>query len=184
MVVMMSKPCLIWSFVAMALLLAMSSCHQDKNVLVLEENAPTQSMKDATIQYTDSGQLQMIMWGEEILNYDDEDQTQEFPNGVKATFYDEFGQITTVITANEGTNFQKKKLMNLRKNVVINDLRKGTITYTEDFYWNQDTRRIYSNVAVRQVGKDGLVQRGTGFESDEEMNDFRIRQPRFEVNMD
>ena len=106
----MSKPCLIWSFVAMALLLAMSSCHQDKNVLVLEENAPTQSMKDATIQYTDSGQLQMIMWGEEILNYDDEDQTQEFPNGVKATFYDEFGQITTVITANEGTNFQKKPL--------------------------------------------------------------------------
>jgi LPS export ABC transporter protein LptC len=156
------------------------SCNQHSS-LVLDENAPEQYMKNATIQHTDSGRLQSIMWGEEIWNYDDEDQTQEFPKSVKATFYDEKGKVTSIITADEGTNWQRKKLMNLRKNVVILDLQEGKTTYTEDFYWDQDKGIIYSNVPVLQVWKDGTRQRGTGFRANEDMSNFTIIKPRFEV---
>jgi LPS export ABC transporter protein LptC len=172
----------IWIHFAGIVCLA-ASCHQSKNTLELDENAPTQSMKNATIQHTDSGRLQMTTWGAEILNYDNEDQIQEFPKGVKATIYAKDGTVSSIITADEATNFQKKKLMNLRKNVVIVDIRKGTTTYTEDFYWDQDSAILYSNVNVLQIGKDGMRQRGTGFRSDEEMNNFRIRQPRFEFEL-
>jgi LPS export ABC transporter protein LptC len=159
------------------------SCGQSKTSLVLDENAPEQSMKNATIQHTDSGRVQMIMWGEEIWNYDDSLQTQEFPQNVKATFFDEDGNVTTVITADEATNWQRKKLMQLRKNVVINDLRDGKRTYTEEFFWDQDKGEIYSNVPVLQISKDGTEQRGTGFRSDEQMENFVIFNPRFKFNL-
>jgi len=140
----------------------------------LEEGAPVQVMKNTTIQSSDSGRLQMIMWGEEIWNFDDEEQTQEFPSNVKATFFDRDGNVSTVITANEATNWQRKKLMNLRGNVVIVDLRDGKTTYTEDFFWDQDKGEVYSNVYVLQIGKDGTRTEGTGFRADEQMHEFNI----------
>ncbi|MDR2908066.1 MAG: LPS export ABC transporter periplasmic protein LptC [Bacteroidales bacterium] len=167
----------------LGLALLVISCQQSNNTLVLDENAPEQSMKNATIQYTDSGRVQMVMWGEEILNYDDEEQTQEFPKHVKATFYDKKGKITSVITADEATNLQKKKLMHLRKNVIIKDLQEGKTTYTEEFYWDQDKGLLYSDVPLLQIFKDGTKQRGSGFRSNENMSDFQVIRPRFEVNL-
>lgn len=159
------------------------SCDQQGTLLAIDENTPAQVMRNATIQHTDSGRLQMVMWGEEIWNFDDEDETQEFPSNVKATFYDEFGKVTTIITANEGTNWQKKQLMNLRGNVIIQDLRDGKRTYTEDFWWDQDKGEIYSDVPVKQVTRDGMTQRGTGFRADEQMHNWEIRNPRFTFNL-
>jgi len=174
----------IWLYVAFVAVLAVS-CRQQHSSLVLDENAPDQTMKNATIMYTDSGRLKMITFGQEILNFDDEDETQEFPKGVKATFYDvESGKITSIITADESTNWQKKKLMRLRKNVVINDLREGKITYTEEFFWDQDKGRLFSTVPVLQIDKYGSKYRGTGFEANEDMTDFKITKPDFTIVMD
>jgi LPS export ABC transporter protein LptC len=125
--------------------------------------------------FSDSGRLQMKMFGEEILLYDTGDQIQEFPKGTSATFYDEFGKVTVVVTADEATNFRGKKLLNLRKNVVIRNFEEKTTTYTEDFYWDQDKRRLYSNVYTKQVSDNGDVTEGSGFDSDEQMKDFVIR---------
>ena len=74
--------------------------------------------------------------------------------------------------------------MNLRGNVVITDLRDGKITYTEDFFWDQDKCEIYSNVPVLQVSPDGMEQRGTGFRADEQMENFVIFNPRFTFRID
>jgi LPS export ABC transporter protein LptC len=172
----------IWLYVALVAVLAIG-CSQQGNSLVIDENAPAQTMKNATIQHTDSGRLQSIIWGEEIWNFDDEDQTQEFPGQVKATFFDDDGNITSVITADEGTNWQRKNLMNLRGNVVIQDIKDGKITYTENFYWDQDKGEIYSDVPVKQVHKDGTIQRGTSFRANEDMSDFIIYNARFEFNL-
>ena len=170
----------IWLYFALALVLT-TSCLQQKSSLVLDEDAPDQSMKNATIQYTDSGRLQMITWGAEILFFDDEEETQEFTQGVEATFYGEKGKVNSIITADEATNWQKKKLMHLRKNVVINDLKGGARTYTEEFFWDQDAGRLYSKVHVLRITKDGSRWQGSGFESDENMDDFRLIRPRLDI---
>ena len=176
------KQLLIYLYFALVAAL-ITSCTQQGTLLVIDENAPAQVMINATIQHTDSGRLQMVMWGEEIWNFDDEDETQEFPSNVKATFYDEFGNMTTIITANEGTNRQRKQLMNLRGNVIIQDLRDGKRTYTEDFWWDQDKGEIYSDVPVKQVWTCGTIQRGTAFRADEQMHNWDIRNPRFTFSL-
>jgi LPS export ABC transporter protein LptC len=173
---MLHRPHIWIYFFTVALLI--TGCRQGSSTLVLAENAPAQSMRNATIQHSDSGRVRMVTWGEEIWNFDDEDETQEFPKGVKATFYDECGTVTSIITANEATNWQKRKLMNLRGNVIIQNFRDGTRTYTENFYWDQDARRLYSDVDVLQISEDGTRTRGSGFESDEDMVEFRLVRPR------
>ncbi len=173
------KPRLVWILLAVGMM-AMG-CLSDKSTLVIEADGPVQTMQNATIQFTDSGRLQMTMWGEEIHNFDDSLETQEFPQKLQATFYNEDGEVTTIITADEGTNWQKKLLMNLRKNVVIKDLRNGKTTYTEDFYWDQDKRIIYSNVPVLQIDSYGSRYRGSGFDSDEEMTNFNLRNARLDI---
>jgi len=160
------------TIISFAVLVA--SCTQRTEPFYLDENAPHQTMRNATIMHTDSGRVQMVTWGEEIWNFDDEDQTQEFPRSIKATFYDIDGNITSIITANEGTNWQAKQLMNLRGNVIIVDLRDGSRTYTENFFWDQEAGEIYSDVDVLRVFPDGMEQRGTSFRSDDQMENFVI----------
>ena len=172
----------IWLYFALGAVLAMS-CERQGAPIVFDENAPAQTMKNATIQHSDSGRLQMIMWGEEIWNFDDEDETQEFPSYVRATFFDEFGNVSSIITANEGTNWQRKKLLNLRGNVIINDLRDGTRTYTEDFFWDQDKGEIYSDVPVLQISSCGLRRTGTSFRADEQMHRWNIRNSSIEFRV-
>ena len=49
--------------------------------------------------------------------------------------------------------------------------------YNESLYWNQDTRKIYSDVRVLKVSP-GLVLEGDGFDSDERMENVVLRRPR------
>jgi len=158
----------------------LASCRQQDIEFLLDENAPQQTMRNATIMHTDSGRVQMITWGEEIWNFDDEHETQEFPSNVRATFFDDEGHITSIITADEGTNWQAKQLMNLRGNVVIQDLRDGSRTYTESLFWDQDKAEIYSDVPVLRVFEDGTRQYGTSFRADDQMQRWDVRNSSFE----
>jgi hypothetical protein len=73
--------------------------------------------------------------------------------------------------------------MHLRKNVIIHDMREGARTYTEEFFWDQDSGRLYSDVPVLRITSDGSTWRGSGFESDEDMRDFRLHRPRLDMVM-
>ncbi|MDE5736370.1 MAG: LPS export ABC transporter periplasmic protein LptC, partial [Bacteroidales bacterium] len=72
---------------------------------------------------------------------------------------------------------QDDRMMKFYGNVIVKDYRNGDTLYTEALYWNQQTRKIYSDVHVRKVSP-GLILEGDGFDSDEEMNDVRLRRPR------
>ena len=53
----------------------------------------------------------------------------------------------------------------------------GKNLYTQQLFWNQQTKKIYSNVDSKIVQNDGRdVFIGEGFESDEEFKDWRFRR--------
>ncbi|MCL2414725.1 MAG: LPS export ABC transporter periplasmic protein LptC [Bacteroidales bacterium] len=155
------------------------SCSRQGEPFFLDENTPHQTMRNATIMHTDSGRVQMVTWGEEIWNFDDEDQTQEFPRSVKATFYDVDGTITTIVTADEGTNWQGRQLMHLRGNVIIRDLRDYSRTYTESFFWDQEAGEVYSDVPFVRLFEDGSRQSGSSFRADEQMIYWQVTDSRW-----
>lgn len=141
------------------------------------EAAPSQSLFDSRVVFSDSGDLQMIMESRVLYNFEDEKKTQLFPEGIRATFYNEEKEANVLLVADSAINYQKDKLMKFYKNVVIYDYRKGDTIYTEAIYWNQNKKTLHSDVKVKQVGRY-MVLEGDGFDSDERMENFVLRRPR------
>ena len=69
-----------------------------------------------------------------------------------------------------------RDLWEARGNVVV-EKSDGKKLYMQQLFWNQQTKKIYSNVDSKIVQNDGRdVFIGEGFESDEEFKDWRFRR--------
>ena len=103
---------------------------------------------------------------------------REFRKGVKITTYkdDSLSTVDAVLTANYAIYYENRKLWEAKGNVVVVK-SDGKNLYTQQLFWNQQTKKIYSNVDSKIVQNDGRdVFIGEGFESDEEFKDWRFRR--------
>ena len=103
---------------------------------------------------------------------------REFRKGVKITTYkdDSLSTVDVVLTANYAIYYENRKLWEAKGNVVVVK-SGGKNLYTQQLFWNQQTKKIYSNVDSKIVQNDGRdVFIGEGFESDEEFKDWRFRR--------
>lgn len=103
---------------------------------------------------------------------------REFRKGVKITTYknDSLSTVDVVLTANYAIYYENRKLWEAKGNVVVVK-SDGKTLYTQQLFWNQQTKKIYSNVDSKIVQNDGRdVFIGEGFESDEEFKDWRFRR--------
>lgn len=103
---------------------------------------------------------------------------REFRKGVKITTYkdDSLSTVDAVLTANYAIYYENRKLWEAKGNVVVVK-SDGKNLYTQQLFWNQLTKKIYSNVDSKIVQNDGRdVFIGEGFESDEEFKDWRFRR--------
>ena len=112
---------------------------------------------------------------------------REFRKGVKITTFkdDSLSTVNSVLTANYAIYYEKLELWEAKGNVVV-EKSDGTRLYTQQLFWNARTRRIYSNVDSKIVQRGGRGDAvGEGFESDEELTDWRFRRSkgRFEVDV-
>jgi hypothetical protein len=130
--------------------------------------------------FTDRGQLQMLLEQPILYNYEDEERTQISPSGIELSFYDkETSRLEVYLRADSAANSQVSKLMRFYRNVVIYDYRKGDTITTEALYWDQDKRKIYSDVYTRQANAE-TIWVGTGFDADEQMTNIVMRNGRFD----
>lgn len=112
---------------------------------------------------------------------------REFRKGVKITTHkdDSLATVDAVLTADYAIYYEKRKLWEARGNVVI-DRSDGRTLYTQQLFWNEQTRRVYSNVDSKIVRRGSQeVTVGEGFDSDDEFKDWRLRhqQTRMEVQV-
>lgn len=170
---------------AMVTAFPLSSCKSGKAVFMPFEDvatAPGQTLYGSNTLGTEMGKAQVFMEYPCMSNYtgyeNGAEPHQVFPNGIKSTFYNENGKdVDVLMFADSAINLQEKKLMKFFGNVQVYDYRSLDTIYTEALYWNQDTKKIYSDVAVRKVSP-GLVLEGDGFDSDERMENVVLRRPR------
>lgn len=83
--------------------------------------------------------------------------------------------------ADYAINAERDMHLEAQKNVIITNLKKGDTIKTEKIVWDKRTRRIYSDVPVRQIRADGTVYNGDGFDADEKFTRYTVRNPRGEI---
>lgn len=110
---------------------------------------------------------------------------REFRKGIKITTYqdDSLTTVNAVLTANYAIYYEQRQLWEAKGNVEVHK-QDGTEVYTQQLFWNAQTKQIYSNVDTKLV-RGNNVTVGERFESDEEFRDWRFRyqKSRMEIEM-
>ena len=104
------------------------------------------------------------------------DPYREFRRGIDITTYQDDSMMTvnSTLVANYAIYYENRKLWEAKGDVVV-EKADGTRLYTQQLFWNSMTKRIYSNVDTKIV-KGSDVFFGEGFESDEELRQWRFRR--------
>ncbi len=144
------------------------------------DTLPDLSAKDIRFIYSEYGEPQVELSGPVMNHYDGEDPYMEFPEGFRVEFYDTLNVVKTTLTANYGINYQDKKIMIAKGNVVVNNYETHEILNTEELIWDQNAELIYSNKFVKVTSDDGVLY-GDGLESDQTFTRRRIINPTGEI---
>lgn len=145
-----------------------------------EETIMTEHSVDLTMITTENGAKAYrfqtpLMEGYKLAK----DPYMEFREGIDIITYKGEGDTTEVeshLTANYAIFYEERKLWEVKGNVVAKNADNQTL-YTQQLFWDQKSKRIYSNVDCKVLmGEDYWF--GEGFESDEQMNDWHFRRYR------
>ena len=114
---------------AIALLLAclLSGCGNDieKTKLFEPHTLPDNTIKNARIQRSEQGRLQLIMTAPLVEQYSVPEPKTEYRKGVDMQFYDGYQHPTGKLRARYAISYDKREMMQVRDSVVIIDLQRG-----------------------------------------------------------
>jgi len=141
------------------------------------DTLPEMTARDIEIIYSEKAMVQIKLVSPYLVNTTEDEPLLLFPKGFTVYFYDTAMNITTTITADYGISHEKKKLMEARHNVVVENLAKGEKLNTEELFWDRDKGRIYSNKFVR-ITSGGQVYTGDGLTSVQPFDELEVINPK------
>ena len=146
--------------------------------LTNKQNMPDETSMDMHLLMSTNGLLNYEFVFKRLDHYIFPEKYYETPEGLIIVAYDDFGEKNVTLTADYGVNYEDKKLMEAKRNVVITNHKNGEIIESEHMIWDMTTHRIYSKGQIKQTKPDGSVYVGEAFESDENMEKYELINPK------
>ncbi len=153
------------------------------SALMVKDSIPDLTAKNFEFLRSTSGRIVAKLQSPLMEQYDGDDSYIVFPEGFKVEFYDEFMVVESIITADYGINYVKKKLLNAKNNVIVINFTKDEQLNTDDLVWDQRKEKIYSNSNVK-ITRPTEVLYGSGFSSDEQFKLYEVYKSKGEVEVD
>lgn len=144
------------------------------DALTLAEGRPDETARDVEMTYSDSGRIVIRLVSPVLNHYLGDEPYLEFPEGLHLLFYDSAMRVQSELTANYGINWESKKTMEVKDDVVIHNHKTQETLNTEHVVWDQQTKKIYSEVFVKRTTPDGVLY-GKGFDADESLRSWKLR---------
>ncbi|OOG70700.1 LPS export ABC transporter periplasmic protein LptC [Algoriphagus sp. A40] len=101
----------------------------------------------------------------------------EFPEGIEIKFFTEDGILETTMVADRGYFLKNDNLYRGEGNVQIKNLLKDQRLQTEEIFWNQAQKKIYTEKFVTIQEKQTLFN-GTGMEADDSFSNYKLKKVR------
>lgn len=140
------------------------------------EITPSMVTDSVTTLISDSGMTRYKLIADTWQIFDKaKDPFWYFPEGIFLERFDENLETEATILADTAWNFTNKKLWRLKGNVEITNL-EGDEFRSDELFWDQGTAKVYSDKYI-EIKRGALELKGYGFESNQEMTDYRIFRP-------
>jgi hypothetical protein len=112
---------------------------------------------DVKIIYTDDAILRAKIAAPVMKRFPDKNNPRmEMPKGVKANFFDEFGEIQSSLTARYAMHYEEIK--------------------TDELIWDKKKRTVTSDKPVRVRIRNEKIIKAEGFESDETFMNYKLKK--------
>jgi LPS export ABC transporter protein LptC len=111
-----------------------------------------------------------------MLRYSMDTSYLEFTKTLHVNFYDSLGKVESQLDALYGKYLESRNKVYLRDSVVVFNI-KGDTLRTPDLWWDQNTKKFYTDKFVRLRTKDKRLYGGKGFEADQDLTNYTIFQP-------
>jgi LPS export ABC transporter protein LptC len=110
-----------------------------------------------------------------MLRYTADTSYTEFPKTLHVSFYDSSGKVESQLTARYGKYYETRNKVYLRDSVVVFN-QKGDTLRAPDLWWDQNTRKFYTDKYIRLRQKDRRIN-GKGFEADQDLSHSMVFYP-------
>jgi LPS export ABC transporter protein LptC len=165
---MKKSPVFIFTFILLA------ACGEERPAdFVPVEGDPDQEIERFTLRQSEGGELSWELVAELAFVWDDTHQA--VARHPRVDFYKQ-GEHVAVLNADEGTVNLLTNDMEARTGVVVVS-DAGAVLRTEVLGWDNRKQRLFSERTV-SYEKGGITLTGSGFESDADLTDWKIRHPR------
>ncbi len=161
-------------------LLVFASCkeeHKDViSVTIDNEMVPTMVTKDVETLISDSGIMRYRIIAPLWFVFEESKEPKWiFPDGLILQKYDDFNNIDATVECDSATYLSKQRLWQLDGYVSMMNIDKDKFL-TEQLFWNQETRRVYSDSFIHIERQDRIIE-GYGFDSNDRLTEYTVNNP-------
>lgn len=161
--------------------LMLSACSTSETTVPVEYEGPLSEAENVKMQYAEKDRVKVILTAAKILEFANGDE--EFPEGIFIEFYDELGNKTSTLRANDAYFFKQENKWRGRGNVEVINTQKQEQLNTEELFWTPTDKKIFTEKFVT-IKLQSEVLYGTGFEAKEDLSDYRIKDPSGDFTVD
>ena len=149
-------------------------CENDIEVIrKMQQNQLTvDEVKEVTSYLSTGGRLKARLTAPFMLRYYDSVPRVEFPNKLHVDFYNDSMQIESYLDAKHAFYYEQQSRVILTDSVVVIRINGDTLK-TNELFWEQNLHKLFTNSDVEIRQKTKTIY-GKGFESDEQLKNFRI----------
>lgn len=139
------------------------------------ENIPIGTAYDINLKYTDSAKLVANLISSKMVDYTNDKLIpfSEFPEGITLHLFSKTNQQSTII-ADYGIYYQKKKLIDLRGNVIVTNDTKDSL-FTNQLYYYEKLEWVFTDQPTKyKRSSDNEYSYSQGFDSDKDLQDPKV----------
>ena len=100
----------------------------------------------------------------------------EFPKTLHVDFYDSLLKKESFLDARYGKYFENQNRVWLRDSIKVININGDTLT-TSELWWDQNTKKFYTEKEVRIATKSKNIYGGKGMEATQDLNEVIIKYP-------
>ena len=163
---------------AVCLIVLLAACSGSKTEVAQGydsvDSMPSLYTRDVNTLISDSGitryRIEADVWY--MYESDEKNAYWYFPEGIYVEQFDSTFRPQTIIRGDTAWYLKPQQMWQLNGNVHIENI-DGRKFDTPQIFWNQKTRRIYSDSSIRITSDEEVIE-GVGFESNEHITKYTI----------
>ena len=161
--------------------ITISSCkNEDKKIVAKKGNAleiPTMVTHDVETFISDSGITRYHITAPIWYIYEEAKVPRwTFPEGLFMEQFDNSYKQSAKIVCDSAIYFSEKRLWRLDGDIVMVNAERDSFL-TRQLFWDQKTKRIYSDTAFIRIVSQKRTIEGYGFSANERISDYTIKRP-------